>query len=78
MTNVPRCVVTLSGVISQGVAYAASFDPVSKLTFGGGRFIDAAEWLETLVLVGLSTFVYAIFILLLGRCLGLEEPPRDE
>ena len=61
MTNVPRCVVTLSGVISQGVAYAASFDPVSKLTFGGGQFFDAAEWLDTLMLIGLSAVIYALW-----------------
>ena len=78
MTNLSRCVATLAGVLSLGVARAASFDPVSKLTFGGGRFIDAAEWFETLVLVGLSALIYALFILLLGRCLGLEEPPGDE
>jgi hypothetical protein len=78
MTNVPRCVVTLSGVISQGVAYAASFDPVSKLTFGGGQFFDAAEWLDTLMLIGLSAVIYALFIFLVSRCLGLEKPRRDE
>ena len=78
MTNVPRCVVTLSGVISQGVAYAASFDPVSKLTFGGGQFFDAAEWLDTLMLIGLSAVISALFIFLVGRCLRLEKPRRDE
>ena len=78
MTNVPRCVVTLSGVISQGVAYAASFDPVSKLTFGGGQFFDAAEWLDTLMLIGLSAVIYTLFIFLVGRCLRLEKPRRDE
>ena len=78
MTNVPRCVVTLSGVISQGAAYAASFDPVRKLTFGGGQFFDAAEWLDTLMLIGLSAVIYALFIFLVGRCLGLEKPRRDE
>ena len=78
MTNVLRCAAVLSGVFSLGVSRAASFDPVSKLAFGGGYFADAAEWLDMLVLIGLSALIYLLFIFLLGRCLGLEEPPLDE
>lgn len=78
MMNLSRCVATLAGVFSLGVARAASFDPVSKLTFGGGQFFDAAEWLDTLMLIGLSAVIYALFIFLVSRCLGLEKPRRDE
>lgn len=78
MTSLSRCVATLAGVFSLGVARAASFDPVSKLTFGSGPLFDTAEWFETLVLIGISTLIYALLILLLGRCFGFEEPGQDD
>ena len=78
MVRVLRRWIALCGVFPAGVARAASFESVSKLIFGIGCRHDYMDWLETLLLIALSCLAYALFILLLGRCLAVEEIQRDE
>lgn len=78
MARVLRRWIALCGVFPAGVVRAASLDSVSKLIFGIGCHHDYMDWLETLLLIGLSCLVYALFIVVLGRCLPVKEIQRDE